>query len=305
MPYTWVDMVLYFFIYSFVGWAQETIQCSVREKRFVNRGFLNGPICPIYGCGALLILTALLPLQRGITNLWIAVPLVFLIGGLIASALEYFTSWLMEKLFHARWWDYSQQKCNLNGRICLWISIAWGVLAVVLVFLIQPLFEKGIHWVYGIWSYLPMLAALFLTAVMVVDCVFSIKAALAIGDRLEKLEKLGNTIREHLEGLELPTEDVLLRLEDAYDRLAVKGRERSMGRQARLQLWRHMTMEEKKAYISEKVKALQDKREELLHPRFQQRRLLNAFPKLRKTGERSDSIRNRLLQELRERGRKK
>lgn len=301
MPYNWADMVLYFFIYSFVGWAQETVQCSVRERRFVNRGFLNGPICPIYGCGALLILSALLPLQRGVSDLWLSVPLVFLIGGLIASALEYFTSWLMEKLFHARWWDYSQQKCNLNGRICLWISVAWGVLAAALVFLIQPLFEKGIDWLYGIWAYLPMLTALVLGAAMVVDCVFSVKAALSIGDRLEKLEKVGETIKEHLESMELPTEDVLLRLEDAYDRLIEKNQERSMERQTKLQMWKNFTPEGKKAYIADRIKALQAKREELLRPKFQQRRLLNAFPKLRQSGERPDSNRNRLLQELRDR----
>jgi uncharacterized membrane protein len=301
MPYDWADMVLYFFIYSFVGWAQETVQCSVRERRFVNRGFLNGPICPIYGCGALLILTALLPLQRGISSLWLAVPLVFLIGGFIASALEYFTSWLMEKLFHARWWDYSQQKCNLNGRICLWISIAWGVLAAALVFLIQPLFARGIDWLYGIWSFLPMLTALVLGTVMVVDCVFSVKAALSIGDRLEKLEKVGETIKEHLENIELPTEDFLLRLENVYDRLTEKNRERSTERQTKLKMWKDLTLEEKRTYIADKVKALQAKQEELFRPKFQQRRLLNAFPKLHQTGEKLDSNRNRLLQELRDR----
>lgn len=301
MPYDWADMVLYFFIYSFVGWAQETVQCSVRERRFVNRGFLNGPICPIYGCGALLILTALLPLQRGISSLWLAVPLVFLIGGFIASALEYFTSWLMEKLFHARWWDYSQQKCNLNGRICLWISIAWGVLAAALVFLIQPLFARGIDWLYGIWSFLPMLTALVLGTVMVVDCVFSVKAALSIGDRLEKLEKVGETIKEHLENMELPTEDFLLRLENVYDRLTEKNREHSTERQIKLQMWKGFTPEEKRTYIADRVKALQAKQEELFRPKFQQRRLLNAFPKLRQAGEKLDSNRNRLLQELRDR----
>ena len=305
MPYAWADMVLYFFIYSFIGWAQETVQCSVRERRFVNRGFLNGPICPIYGCGALLILTALLPLRRGLDHLWIAVPAVFVIGGMIASALEYFTSWLMEKLFHARWWDYSKEKHNLNGRICLWVSIAWGVLAAALVFVIQPLFEKGVHWLYGQWNGLPMLIALTLGTTMVVDCVFSIRAALSIGDRLEKLEKLGEAVREHWENLELPTEDVLLRLEDVYDRVTVRNRERSAERQAKLGLWRAMTAQEKRAYISDRVKALQEKREELLRPRFQHRRLLNAFPKLRRTGEEPDSGKNRLLQEWRDRIRRK
>lgn len=137
------------------------------------------------------------------------------------------------------------------------------------------------------------------------DCVFSVKAALAIGDRLEKLEKVRETIRAHLENLELPTEDVLLRLEDTYNRVMIKNREWSTQRQARLQQWRNMTSEEKTAYISDKIHILQAKQEELLHLRFQQRRLLNAFPKLRQAGERLDSSRNRLLQELRDRIRRK
>lgn len=116
MPYGIADMALYFFLYSFLGWAQETVQCSIKERRFVNRGFLNGPICPIYGCGALLIFTFLLPIKRGIASPFLAVPLVFLCGAVIASALEYVTSWVMEKLFHARWWDYSDKKWNINGR---------------------------------------------------------------------------------------------------------------------------------------------------------------------------------------------
>ncbi len=121
------NMLLYFFLYSFLGWAQETVQCSIKEKRFVNRGFLNGPICPIYGCGALLIFNLLLPIQRGIASPWLSVPLVFLCGALIASVLEYVTSWAMETLFHSRWWDYSDKKWNINGRMgtfvncsCVW-----------------------------------------------------------------------------------------------------------------------------------------------------------------------------------------
>ena len=88
MPYSLVDMTLYFFIYSFCGWLMETVLCSIREHRFINRGFLNGPLCPIYGCGILLILTFLLPVRDSIPRAEAAVPVIFLAGAVLASAVE-------------------------------------------------------------------------------------------------------------------------------------------------------------------------------------------------------------------------
>ena len=98
--------------YSFLGWCGEMVYCSLGQGKLCEkRGFLNGPLCPIYGHGALLVLTAL----GGSTN-----PLVtFAAGAVLTSAVEYVTSYLMEKLFHMRWWDYSHKRWNLNGRVCL------------------------------------------------------------------------------------------------------------------------------------------------------------------------------------------
>ncbi|HHY52695.1 MAG TPA: putative ABC transporter permease, partial [Clostridiales bacterium] len=100
---------LWFVFYSILGWVYETILCSTLEKRFINRGFLNGPYCPIYGFGALIVIVTL----RSVEN----VVLLFLMAAVLTSTLEYITSWGMEKLFHARWWDYSHKKWNINGRV--------------------------------------------------------------------------------------------------------------------------------------------------------------------------------------------
>lgn len=109
--------------------------CRDRTKKFVNRGFLYGPYCPIYGFGALIVLYPLLALGNH--------PILVFLGGMIlTSALEYFTSWLMETLFHEKWWDYSHYKYNLNGRICLLNSTLFGLMALVVVFIIQPYVEK-------------------------------------------------------------------------------------------------------------------------------------------------------------------
>lgn len=299
MPYQIIDMALYFFLYSFLGWAQETIQCSIKEKHFVNRGFLNGPLCPIYGCGALLIFTFLLPIKRGISSPLLAVPLVFLCGAVIASALEYVTSWAMEKLFHARWWDYSDKKWNINGRICFWISVGWGLLTAVFVFGIQPLFENLLEALYRFQPLLPGILALSLTGLLVIDAVFSVKAALSIGNRLEQLEKLGGVLKEHWENLEWPTEDILLRLENAYDKREAKKRTAQSSRQARLEAWRTLTPEEKRRHVSGLVADLQRRQEELFRSRFQQQRLLRAFPRMRRTDPDKGTIKNRLLDEWR------
>ncbi len=130
---TIVYYVLLFFAYAFIGWCLE-VTCKIIEfRRFVNRGFLIGPICPIYGWGVLGILL--------INHNYVASdPLgVFLKSVLVCSILEYMTSWVMEVFFHARWWDYSQRKFNLNGRICANTMIPFGLLGVGVIYLINPL----------------------------------------------------------------------------------------------------------------------------------------------------------------------
>lgn len=119
-----------YIIYSFIGWVIEVIATSKDTKKFVNRGFLIGPYCPIYGTCALLMI--LIPNQKNLL-------LLFIVAFLICSIAEYVTSYLMEKLFKARWWDYSRRKFNLNGRICLRMSVAFGLLGVLLIRYVNPL----------------------------------------------------------------------------------------------------------------------------------------------------------------------
>ena len=127
-----------FIIYSFLGWLVEVINCSVVEKKLVNRGFLISPICPIYGCGALLITLVL----NNYKNNWFV---VFGMAVILCGLLEYFTSWLMEKIFHARWWDYSKNKFNINGRICLETMVPFGILGLVIIYILNPFFYNILH----------------------------------------------------------------------------------------------------------------------------------------------------------------
>ena len=129
---------LYFIIYSFIGWLLEVICKFFEFKRFVNRGFLIGPICPIYGYGVLAIILLIGMDTNDILS-------VFLKSILVCSILEYFTSYFMEKIFKARWWDYSGRRFNINGRICLETMLPFGILGTSVVYLIHPIIIKFIN----------------------------------------------------------------------------------------------------------------------------------------------------------------
>ena len=124
-----------FIIYSILGWFMEIIIVSTKKRKLTNRGFLIGPWCPIYGFGALFITLLLKKYYED--------PLVlFIMSFLLGSILEYVTSYIMEKIFHARWWDYSDHKFNVNGRISLITSLGFGFLGLILVYVFNPFFLK-------------------------------------------------------------------------------------------------------------------------------------------------------------------
>lgn len=125
---------LWFLFYSFVGWMYESILVSCQQHRLVNRGFLNGPLCPIYGTGAILGVAILGNVRNPI--------IIFLISMVGATILEYTTSWVMEQLFHARWWDYSNFRFNLQGRVCLLGALIFGLGGVGVVLGSQPYVER-------------------------------------------------------------------------------------------------------------------------------------------------------------------
>ena len=124
--------VIYFFIYSFIGYLVEVVYCSIAERKLVNRGFLFGPVLPIYGTGMLLILVS----TKGVTD---NLALTFLVSMGVCSVTEYLISWAMEKIFRIKWWDYSEvYKLHINGRICLVNSVLFGVAGLLVVNWVQP-----------------------------------------------------------------------------------------------------------------------------------------------------------------------
>ena len=178
-------LVISFALYSLLGWACESTYCSIPAKRFINRGFLNGPFCPVYGVGALLVIFLLRPFTQNLLVL-------FVFGVLVTSVLEYITGFLLEKLFHTTWWDYSKRKFNIKGRVCLRNSLLFGILSVLLLHFINPFVEKLEAWIPE-WA-LSAIAFVFLFY-FITDSVITVRSILAMNGKLDELEKVLEEIK--------------------------------------------------------------------------------------------------------------
>ena len=183
--YTTGQWVLLFFFYCFCGWVWESCYVSLRQRRWVNRGFLHGPLLPIYGSGAIIILFVTLPVEDDLRLVW-------LMGMLAATALEYVTGTVMERLFQVRYWDYSSQKFNLNGHICLSSSIAWGFFSILLVRFLHPPVGRLLA---DVPAWLVDPAAIVLTAVFSADVVRSVQDALDLKEILTRVAEENEDLR--------------------------------------------------------------------------------------------------------------
>lgn len=125
------QLFLYFILYSFMGWVMETCYCSIMEHRLVPRGFLYGPICPIYGGGVVLMVLFFTPLKKNLV-------LFYVVAVLVMTSWEYLVGWFLETTTHIKYWDYSQYRFNLKGRVCLWVALTWGALSYLVIFFIHP-----------------------------------------------------------------------------------------------------------------------------------------------------------------------
>lgn len=135
-------LLLFFTIYSFFGWVLETIFASINAGKFINRGFLRGFFCPMYGICSILIIKASLKANVYIHcyYTWILISILFSI--ILVTAIEYITGFILEKLFNCKWWDYSDNYANIKGYVCLKYSLLWGMLAFLLVQIVHPLISK-------------------------------------------------------------------------------------------------------------------------------------------------------------------
>lgn len=191
-----VNYFLWFILYSVIGWIIETLLFAVRDKKSVKRGFLFGPLCPIYGTGAVL---CTILLYGRITNFFA----LFGAGLALCTAIEYITHFVLEKFFHAKWWDYSNQKFNIKGRICLTSSLLFGAGVAVLIRWIQP-------FIAGVTEKIPvnarLVTAFIIYSVLIVDIAITVQSLKNIISKLKEIQQF--IIENTQEGIDKAEEKV-------------------------------------------------------------------------------------------------
>ena len=184
-----LKILTYFLIYSFLGWCIESIYKSILEKKLINSGFLFGPICPIYGFGAIIMYVFL----EDISNKPI---LTFCLGFVVLSIWEYVVGVFLEKVFHTKYWDYSNYKFNLQGRVCLLNSIFWGILGMLFIDVINPIVTSMLYKIdVNLIQYFDIMAYI----VLIVDMTVSTINNFSITEKLKYVEELNVSIKEKLE----------------------------------------------------------------------------------------------------------
>lgn len=273
------EYICYFIIYAFLGWCTEVAYKAVTVGQFVNRGFLNGPVCPIYGFGMVFVIWALTPV---VDNAF----LLFAGGFIITTALEWLTGFVLEKLFHAKWWDYSGEPFNIKGYVCLKFSILWALACMLIMNVIHPLIAAAVAIVP---VFIGKIIAGISLAALAADSVLTVNTVTKLNRQLRHLSELGAAMRsisdEIGENIFESVADINERNERVKALIEEHAREQrekieKRGEEIRRQIEEHG--QEITAQIfaqieaAEKIKAEYEKIEQERH--FGYGRLLKAFP---------------------------
>lgn len=265
-------LILYFFVYGILGWGAEVAYAAAAEKRFVNRGFLNGPICPIYGFGVSVVLYFLTPVSGNLLCLYIA-------STILVTVLEGLTGYVLDRIFHHKWWDYTNIPFNIGGYVCLLFSLAWGAACVLIVRVIHPGISKILGWI-------PVPAGIaiigILSVAMAVDLYMTVSQILKLNRHLEAMEKitgelrelsdkLGENIYENVKGIMAFGEEGRKKLAEGVVAGHVAGQKEKI---EALTAEQKKRMEEYKAELRERYEKMASQRTKST------RRLLKAFPKM-------------------------
>lgn len=191
MTFTFYEYLWFFIIYAFLGWCLEVVFHAVTKGEFVNRGFLYGPVCPIYGFGVVIILYCLTPLKDNVLYLFVG-------SVILTTLLEWVTGFLLKKLFNTRWWDYTEEPFNIGGYVCLRFSLMWGVACLLVVDILHPLIARFVGIVPTTigWVILAIVLAYFAA-----DTAVTVANILKFNRNLEQLEEMANQIHELSEAI--------------------------------------------------------------------------------------------------------
>ena len=260
------QLLMFFFIYGFIGWCLEVCYNAVETGKWSNRGFLNGAICPIYGIGVVAILYLLEPISA-------FGPLLFVGGVILCSSIELMTGYIMEKIFHQRWWDYSTERFNLKGYICLKFSLYWGVGVVFIVKLVHPSIQRFVDWIPYEMGVVILVIALMVLAVDMVD---TFRTVIGINRELETIHEAATVIRKVSDGIsERLFESTIKAVEEK-----VELGQKIQGNREELEL----QMALGRAELETKASELKDMAEDMARKlKRGQSRMLRAFPNMRST----------------------
>ena len=285
-------ILLYFFVYGFLGWCTEVGFAAFKTHHFVNRGFLNGPICPIYGVGVTAVITVLTPYKSDIIVLYI-------LSVVLVTVLEGVTGWAMDKIFHNKWWDYSDMPLNIGGYVCLLFSIVWGFACLFIIYFIQPL-------VHDLLAFIPTIVGIILIIILgitlIADLYVTASTIFKFNRRLAAMEKIAAEMHEISEQIGQEIFEKTIRAMDrqeaskeklatATDEFKEKMQDTASGLKEKTQgsafelKERALDARERSQEINEELRS----RIASLHTRYHEstdkpgrisRRLMNAFPKM-------------------------
>lgn len=227
--YTLNQWLILFYIYCVLGWIWESCYVSFKKHKWINRGFLKGPLLPIYGSGAIVVLISTLTVKNNLV-------LVFIIGMISATILEYITGVAMEKLFHVRYWDYTKEPFNINGHICLISSLAWGIFSMLLVRVVNPNIESLVT---IIPERISEIVSYIITVLVTIDGVESFNEAMDLKNILIKFTERNDAIINVKKRIELVeafvNEDVKSMQEKLVEKVAIKQQEAVLKKNIRKQ----------------------------------------------------------------------
>lgn len=242
-----------FFVYSFLGWGVEVAFHAVSLGKLVNRGFLNGPVCPIYGVGMLGALLLLEPVSGNLV-------LLFFLGMLLCTLVELIGGWILEKAFHTRWWDYTDKPFNLGGYVCLGFSIMWGFAVTFAVRLIHPLIFSLVCWLPHLlgWILIGVLYALFLT-----DFVLTLITVIGLRKQLGELERVGQALHTVGDTISDRLGNSALAADAKLESAKIAGQERMAESKEKLELAKESSKEKLELARESSQKRLEESKEKL------------------------------------------
>lgn len=217
MSQVWVTLLhmgWYFVLYAFLGWCLEVAFQAVHVGKFINRGFLNGPVCPVYGFGMVIVIACLTPLDHNLFPLFAG-------SVLLTSALEYCTGFILEKVFHSRWWDYSDQPFNLKGYVCLKFSLAWGVACVFVMRIIHPMIARLVGWIPQTVS---VILLCVLLALLLFDTAATVVSIRRLDQKLRLLHEIGKKLRQGSDSIGENISEDVLKLRQAKEKLTAQSK---------------------------------------------------------------------------------